>query len=88
MVTTLTICKGCLQHAEGVGGTVLQERLAALQQRIEVQLGPVEIQLEECLHHCLTDEVCVRLDRDRRCRWTHVKSEETLLDPATALLKR
>jgi hypothetical protein len=91
MGTTLTICRGCLRHAEGHGDAVYyQTRISAIQQRIESQLGPVTLQVEDCLHHCLDHEVCLQLDHPgrRRPRCAHLKQEATLADPVDVLLGR
>lgn len=88
MPTTLTVCRGCLLQAKA-GGLDFEARIAELQQRIARQIGPVDLQMEECLHHCHSQEVCVQLDRidRRRRRWTHVKREDGYSDPACALLR-
>lgn len=91
MVTTLTVCRGCLRHAEAEGdGARYQSKIDDLQRRIERQLGPVELQWEECLHHCLNHEVAVQLARQGRPRptCTHLKHDPSFLDPAEVLLSR
>jgi hypothetical protein len=90
MGTTLTICRGCLRHADGEGdGNYYQTRINAIQKRIEMKLGPVTLKVEECLHHCLDHEVCLKLDHGRRRpRCAHVKLEATLADPVDILLGR
>ena len=90
MATTLTICRGCLLHADEDGnGTVFQAKVETIQKRIEQQLGPVELKLEDCLHHCLSHEVCVRLERpgQRRERCAHLQHQEPLADPVMVLLR-
>ncbi len=89
MPTTLTICRGCLRHAEDEGaGARYQSKIADLQERIERQLGPVELQMVDCLHHCLSHEVCVRLEGPTRARpsCAHLKHEPSFRDPVAVLL--
>lgn len=89
MPTTLTVCKGCLRNLkQGVEEEVLRTRVDELRERIELQLGPVDLRLEDCLHHCLAHEVCLRLEQPgaRRPGWAHLRTEPGLVDPVEALL--
>lgn len=89
MGTTLTVCKGCLRQAEQDGEEAsLRCKVDALRDRIELQIGPVELQVEECLHHCLSHEVCVRLQRTEAGRpgWAHLKLDPGFVDPVSRLL--
>lgn len=91
MATKLTICRGCLLHADRDGeGPLFQAKVDALQKRIELQLGPVDLELEDCLHRCLSHEVSIRLDRPghARARCAHLRQEEHFLDPVEQLLSR
>lgn len=91
MAMTLTICRGCLLHADEDGnGPLFKAKVEAIQARIEQQLGPVDLQLADCLHHCLTHEVCVRLERpgQRQERCAHLTRQNPLRDPVAVLLSR
>jgi hypothetical protein len=91
MATKLTVCRGCLRHADREGeGQLFQAKVDALQKRLEQQLGPVDLELEECLHHCFSHEVCISLERPGqvRTRCTHLKQENPILDPVELLLAR
>lgn len=91
MATKLTVCRGCLLHADQEGeGPLFQAKIDALQKRIELQLGPVELELEDCLHHCLSREVCISLEHPGHCRgrYAHLSHEEPSLDPVEKLLSR
>jgi hypothetical protein len=69
---------------------LFQAKVETIQKRIEQQIGPVDLQLADCLHHCLTHEVCVRLERpgQRRERCAHLKDQDPLTDPVAVLLSR